>query len=268
MTNQSFLPECMYKVNPGMHMNALKTFHENNVAVVGRVLRLNSKGQFLEVDLGGGIIGYLPCSQATIYQKYKQNGVLNPSVYTLVGETIQAKILSLDLEKNIIVLSRKENMLEAIKVLRHQTQIKFASIIGFSKLSAFVDIGAGVTARCYGRNLSNNLFIHAKDIGLKTHDIFPVDVLEFFEETNQFEVSRTSTFPDINYILFENDVVVCRVFGKVGDEEGIGYFVSIDNKYCGIVDSPEVELNYGDNISAIISKMTPKGPRLNFIKKI
>lgn len=264
---QTFLPESFHSVEPTMTYEKLSNSYENNLTVTGEVLRLDPQTRTLCVQLGNNLFGNIPFEEATIYSTYKKNGSLSPYVYALTGKKIRAKIKCFS--DSEIILSRKDNMLIALEHLKNQKHISLASITGFSKVSAFLDIGAGIVGKCYGRNFFNAQFSNAKDIGLILNDVISVDVISFSEYTNYFELSRVSALPPIKNVLKENDCVRCKVFGKPsGDNTNFGYFVGIyHNSFCGIVDSPYIKLKYGDEIIARIKSITPLGPRLSFISR-
>lgn len=264
MSKQFYLPESMHEIDSTMDRQKLLSIYKNNQSIIGKITRLNSKDQVFEVNLGGGLIGIMPVEYSTIYQIYKGDNKFSYNIITLVGKIIQAKIMSLD--NNIILLSRKENMLEAIEVIKELSEINFASITSFSTASAFIDIGAGILGRCFTYNFANTIFKDAKDVGFKKGDIIPVKIIAFQNEINCFELSAVDTFSRLPDILNEKDIVTCKVFGSL--EDGIGYYVLIDNKYVGIVDSPFYKLMYGNEISAIIRRMTDKGPRLKLVEKL
>lgn len=264
---QEFLPESMYDVDLDMTYEKISYFHENNLSLTGFVKEISTKKRILEVNLGGGLTGILPFTLSTIYTLYQPNGYLSPNVHSLYRKKIRFKIFHID--SNNIILSRKASMLEALESLKKESFIQYASITGFSRTSAFLDIGAGIIGKSYGKEFCRNLFSNAKDVGLKLGNIISVKILSYIESEKHFELSRVAALPPVQSILRKNSQVTCKVFGPVNDKEGIGYFVGIfNNSFCGIVDSPYVTLHYGDEISAIVKKITPKGVKLLFVKKI
>ena len=267
MSKQIFLPEALYGIDSEMTYNKLYIYYKTNTSVTCKVLRSDSKNQLLEVDLGGNLTGIIPFELSTIYQIY--NGTsLSPNIFSLVGKNVRAKIQKFDFENNTIILSRKESMLEAFEILKDTTQIDFAVITGFSKSSAFVDIGAGITGKSTEKAFSSIIFNNIEEIGINKGDIISVTVLSCDEETKRFELSRVDALPQINNFLSRDDHILCTVLAPI-DSEKTGYFVSIDkNNFKGIVDSPYEELFPGDKIVAIIKRNTLKGTKLNLVEKI
>lgn len=263
MSKQLFLPESMYKIDSQMNYRKIKTFYKKKSTISAKVLRLNSKDKIFEVDLGGDQKAIMPLEEATIYNMYKEDGLYSYSILSLVGKIIQAKIIDVE---NGVVLSRKSNMLEALEYFKQRDEVCTANITGFSHLSAFVDIGAGISGKCYPSGISKVVFTDIKDLGFKKGNIIQVKILDFKEDINCFDLSFVDAVPDIKNSFNEGDVIMCKVFSSLND--GIGYYVLIDNRYAGIIDSPYVELNYGDEVSAVIHKITDKGPKLRLVEKL
>lgn len=263
MSKQKFLPESLYGVDSEMNFNKLLVFYENNSSITGKVIRLDSKDQILKVDLGGGIIGIMPLSEATIYPLYEDDRI-SSHICNLVEKTIRAKIINFS--DNQFIVSRKNCMLEAIESIKKENKIDFAEITGFSRMSAFFDIGSGIIGRSYSKAFSNTKFHDIQDVGIQKGDIISVNITNFLEESNTFDLSRVDTLPNPQEVMSKGDLILCKVFEKVGDPEGIGYYVLIDSDYCGILDSPNTTLNYGDKVIGNVKKVTEKGIKLEFVE--
>ena len=264
MSKQLFLPESMYQIDSQLDHRKLVNCFKKHINITGRITRLNSKDNFFEVDLGGNFTGIMPFENSTIYPIYKDNGKFSYGFVSLVGKTIQAKIIKYD--NNNIILSRKEIMLEALEVLKQTSKIKFATITSFSQSSAFMDIGAGILGKATYADYSRTIFKTAEDVGFKKGNVIQVTITQFQPEINCFDLSVVDTFQDVKERLNVDDIVMCKVFGSVGDN--LGYYVLVDNKYTGIVDSQFYQLQYGDEISASISKFTINGLRLKIVEKL
>lgn len=260
-----FLPEANYELDPEMDYNKLSACYRDGSHVVGKVTRVDSKNQTLEVYLGGNIYGTLPYAETTIYEILREDGTLSPNVYQLVGKTILAKIQALN--SYDILLSRKAIMLDALESLKAERNFVFATIIGFSRISAFLDIGAGIIGRSTKKDFFHLSYQDIRDTGMKIGDTISVKVIEYFEETGYFRLSRTATLPPTSD-LSRGDVVTCKVFDKVQDKDEMGYFVDIDKKFRGIVDSPDEALSYGDEVIAVVKGIAPRGAKLKFLHKM
>jgi len=264
MLKQLFLPESMYEIDSKLNRRKLVDCFKKHINITGRITRLNSKDNLFEVDLGGNFIGIMPFESSTIYPIYKDNGKFSFGFISLVGKTIQAKIIKYD--NNNIILSRKESMLEALEILKQTNKIKFATITSFSQSSAFIDIGAGILGKASTADYSSTIFKTAADVGFKRGDVIQVVIKQFQPELNCFDLSVVDSFKIVENVFNVDDVVTCKVFSSVGDN--LGYYVLVDNKYAGIVDSPFHQLKYGDEISASISKFTINGMRLKIVEKL
>lgn len=263
--SKNFLPESMYDIDSRMTPFKLFNHYLTKKSIIGKVIRIDSKTNTIKVNVGGNLTANMSFDEATIYPIYRPNGTLSPNIYTLLDKTIQAKVIGLDVKN--IRLSRKNNMLEALDSLKTQSEIPYAVITNFFNISAFVDIGAGLVGRIKSKELSNVMFRNIADIGLAKGDIIPVKVLNFFQDSNNFELSRVATFPNFRDIIKKGEIVHCKVFGNVGDPQGLGYFVLIKDTVCGILDS-QVILNYGNEVVAKVSKLGHKGPHLDLVKKL
>jgi len=267
MHQTTYLPESTYTIDPSIDYRKLESLYIHNSSVSGIVTRLDQNKKLLEVSINENLTAKMNFSDATIYPIYNDNGELSPNVYRLVGKKIRAKIT--DFYTNDIFLSRKENMLEALKHIKTKTIFNSARIVGFSRMCAFIDVGEGIIGKSYGKDFSIVIYKDIHDLGLKIGDIIPVKVIEFFENDNRFELSRVDVLPSHYDYFTPGDVLTCKVFGNVeNDPHQEGYFVLIDSTFCGIVDSPNVKLDYGDLIIATVKKLKDDGLKLNFLEKL
>jgi len=259
MLQQNFLPESMYTIDSSMTYEKLCCFYKEGTTITGNVRRINSSLKVIDVDLGNGCFGSMSLEEATIYPLYKPDGTISPNLYHLVGKTIRATIIGFDSSNQLPLLSRKVHMLDAITFFKNETEFLDAYITGFSKHSAFFDIGAGIMGRSNTKAFATTKFRDVKDIGLHVGDIIPVKIISFSENESRFDVSRVAALPSVFDILSEGDVVTAQVFEQVKDEQEIGYYVQVDKKFNGIVDSPDVNLRYGDTITVFIKKIKDDG---------
>lgn len=257
-----FLPESTYRVDSTMTYAKIVNLHKTNTTIVGKVMRINFQDKTFEVDLGGNISGYMSYSDSTIYPIYKENGSLSINVYSLVGKTILAKIVSV--KDNNINLSRKLNMLEAFQTQKHETEISCATIIGYSRLCAFVDVGAGILGKIYGKHFAPTIFQTITDVGIPIYTNISVTVLECDTANYRFSLSRVASLPPIEETIKENTCILCKVFNALDD--GLGYYVLIDGNICGLLDSPDIKLKYGDEVFAYVKSLSLKGPRLSLVE--
>ena len=272
MKGQLFLPESTYSVDSNMTFDRLLKAFQDHESITGTVTRLYFQEEKLEVDLGGGLIGFMPLDESTIYPIFRKDNNLSPNVYTLVGRTIRARITEIHSTQHII-LSRKQNMQDALEFFKEcllyeeEQPVFYAQINNFSRLSTFTDIGAGILGIINPVNFSTCCYRYSEDVGFKPKDIIPVIIIDFDEEHNSFELSRI--FKSISdYSLQEGDVVICKVFHKVpNDPTQTGYYVLFNQAVCGIVDS-DAKLHYGDTITAVVKDVNNKGVKFALVKKL
>lgn len=268
--SQSYLPESMYSVDSTMTYEKIYKSGEQNEPLTGKIFRLTAKA--LEIDFGGGIIYNIPFNEFTIYPIYKENGELTAHIYTMVGRKIRVKVTIND--DGSFNLSRKAHMLEALETLKSESYIEHAQIISFSKLSAFVDIGAGIMGRVSTADFAPVRYHNIKDIGIKEGTIIPLKIKEYLPEINSFGLSRVQTFEDPENTLEPSSVVICQIFERViSDPTNIGYHALIEGKYSGIVNSELVPLQYGDKVAATVRKIRKLSDgrihiHLNFVNKV
>ena len=92
----------------------LEKAQENDVAVKVTVLEANTGGVI--VDIGGGLRGFIPTSQLDNARIYSSGGYqdkqgatkqLQNKLAGLIGESLEAKVIEIDRDKNRVILSEK-----------------------------------------------------------------------------------------------------------------------------------------------------------------
>lgn len=268
LQQQIFLPESMYNIDSSMTFKKLFCFYNEGTTITGKVRRINSTSKIIEVELGNDFLGFMSFKEATIYPIYRPDGRLSPNVYRLMGKNIRVKIIGFDPSNQFPFLSRKEHMLDALTFLKSKNGFINAYISSFSKHSAFFDLGGGIIGRSNTKNFSSAMFRDIRDIGLRKGDIIPVQFISFSEEENRFDVSRIAGLPSVFDSISAGDVVTAQVFEEVNDVEKIGYYILVDKMYSGIVDSPDIPLEYGDTVCVFIKKIKENGKlKTSLVKK-
>jgi len=261
---QFFLPESMYSLDSEMYFAKLLWYYETGSTLPGKVVRIHEKQNYFDVDLGNGILAKMPFNESTIYPVYKdkEHTFLSPELYHLIGKKVQVKITQC---KNLykIFVSRKENMEELIINIKDQKYFDFVEITGYSKVSAFIDVGGGIRGKISPQNFSPVRFNHIRDVEIPTGTIISASVLSFDMDTMQFELTRIPQ--KVKSTLYQNQIVTAKVFDSLKD--GTGYFCLVKNSVGAIIDSPDFELHYGDNVIAEVKSISPKGLRIEFLKK-
>ena len=261
-----FLPEACYTPQ-NLNKNDVIYAFLNKKTVVGSVIDMDVDRSLLLVQLGDNIIAELPFNEVTIYQyTYSKNTpeyTVPLQIATLKGKTICAKITSIYDEK--VVLSRKRNMLEAFEVLKGNEMLPFL-VTNTRPTHVYGDVGYGLEGIIYIRNLCKARIFTTSEILKKGDSIF-VKLLST-EEPFYFNVSYRETFPEYDYTNYQRgDTLIGRV-GNAVNNNSCGFFVQITPQVCGILDY-DISLpliRYGDMVECTISRATPKGLHLKFVK--
>ena len=103
---QKYLPESLYVIDHELNRENITL----GDIVTAKVICYKDDKKLLVVNLGKEY-GVISLEETTIYPKFHPSGILHGSVYSLIGKTIRAKIISIDDE---IRLSRKAHMIEAL----------------------------------------------------------------------------------------------------------------------------------------------------------
>ena len=254
MTN--YMPESKYFVDSKLTRENLNT----GDIVTGIVTSLVTSKQFLVVNLGN-FNAIMPFEYCSIYENKFREGYIDPNIFSLIGRTIRARVVKTGTN---IIISRKELMKEALDYFKRVNPSEFTVVItGFNKLSAFVDVGAGIHGRIMPSEFANIHFNNIQDIGLKIGDSFTVKNIGYNEEVKSFELSRMAVIFDTPHNYQRDDNVNFKVFKSLNDRSG--YLGLIDNKYLALLDSRRVRLSYGDEVIGIVKEVTDKGTKLKFI---
>lgn len=244
---QLFLPESMYYLSNSMNMRKITEAYIYGFPVTCEVTRFDVIHKLFEVYLGGNIYGIIPLEESSIYPTMS-GCELSSRNFALVGCNVRAYVTSI---KDGIFLSRKEHMQKALESISKMSHFKYVSFTGFTYLTAFVDVGAGIAGRILPPNFAPVIYRNVRDIGFEKNDIISVDVLEYDPDNYRFELSRLSCLPHFSEVFHKNDLVECVVYGKL--EDSSGYYVCINRYVCGIMDAPEFPLSYKEKVIARVS---------------
>lgn len=265
---KKFLPEGCYEPRD-MSMKDIKKAFLNSEMVVGKVISINETKQNVYVRLGNNIAGILPFSEVTMYpfeySKNKLDLTLPLQVIGLRNKVICAKVKKIDDKQ--ITLSRKDNMLEAFETLKDKEILPFY-VLNATHNRVYGDVGYGLQAKIHINNLCKSRLYSTTEL-CNNGDCISVKVLKI-NDHKKFDVSYKETFQKYNPDNFLNgDIVVGRVNSKINDVfEGL--YIFIDPQVSGILDYDEnsPHLEYGDLVECIVSRASPNGLHLRFIKII
>ncbi|KAA3638865.1 MAG: 30S ribosomal protein S1 [Armatimonadetes bacterium] len=225
------------------------------------------EGHVIEVVKGGlivdiGLRGFLPASLVDL----RRVRDLQP----FVGETIEAKVIELDRNRNNVVLSRRAYLEEEQAEQRQAflTDLKegdvrpgvVSSVVNFG---AFVDLG-GMDGLVHVSELSWRHVNHPGEI-VTVGDQVKVKVLEVDYERERISLSIRQTAEDPWDMFARGTDVGSVVPGKVTKTVPFGAFVSVGEGVEGLVhvseiamhhvESPELELSLGQEVTVKVTEI-------------
>lgn len=265
MKNSKILPEACYRMD-NLSLDQVKAAYFANETVIGFVESISQADRKLYVRLGEEVLATLSFEEATIYPL--TNSTNNPGfpfplqIGCLKEKNICAKVISIS--GGQIVLSRKENMLEAYEAIKDKENLPF-NVTAVRKNMVFGDVGHGVQARIKLVDLCKSRIRSATEM-CKIGDSFIVKVLDF-DELKRANVSFKDTFPVYDPKNHKSgDVVICTINEPV-DNNFSGFFVNVSPQVAGIMDYDTwlPVLQYGDIVECVVSRAREKGLHLKFL---
>ncbi len=246
----------------------------------GRIQRVHAEGGIvtgpvIEVVKGGlivdiGLRGFLPASLVEL----RRVRDLEP----YVGQEIEAKVIELDRNRNNVVLSRRayleeqqaeerQAFLDDLAVNEVRTGV-VSSVVNFG---AFVDLG-GMDGLVHVSELSFQHVNHPSEV-VKVGDEVTVKVLEVDLDRERISLSIKQTMED-PWVKFSREHGVNDVVGgTVTKTVPFGAFVSVGDGVEGLVhvseiaihrvESPELELSIGQEVSVKVTEMDEERRRVS-----
>lgn len=261
--NKRILPEAGYSLNPCMTFEELQHHFYFNHFVVGRVLYFSAQTQSFKIDLGNGIIAKMPLVESSIYLTSRPDGLLTAEAYGLISKTVCVKILQLDYDD--IVVSRKENMLEAFEALSNmEGQVVDCYVKSCLKKMVFVDVGHGISGAIRILDLCKTKINHVLDAGVAPKDFIKAKINTIDSENFHVVMGYKELFEDLSGSFNRNDLISAYSFFPI--ETGNGYFASVNPNTSAILDPiPGISIPYGSNVIARVKSSAPNKLRLGFI---
>ena len=262
MTKSQIFPESCYNFKKLSREQVIEA-KENGDTLTGYVESILGETEELEVTLGDNLSARLPFSEVTIYPLHhtaNSNRVYPIQIEILLHKKIRVKVT--DVTGDQITLSRKQNMLEAYEHLAKCDSAYF-HITNVEQAFAYGDIGDGINARLYIREISRN---HIKSVSEEFHrgDKVWVAIISA-NDKKQFELSYRKMFRPYNPDDYKpGDPVQCKVTVPV-DDMMTGYYTSVTPQVRGIVDTDQV-LQYGDRILCTVNRAAEKGLKLRLVR--
>lgn len=213
------------------------------------------EGTIIETVKGGlivdiGLRGFLPASLVEMRR------VRDLAPY--IGQTIKAKILELDKNRNNVVLSRRQYLEETQSEVREafMNQLKKGQICegvvsSIVQFGAFVDLG-GVDGLIHVSELSWKHIDHPSDV-VKVGQKVTVEVLDIDVERERISLSLKATQEDPWQRFARTHVPGQIVKGKVTKIVQFGVFVSLADEIEGLIHISELTDHHISNPASVVS---------------
>ncbi|MBR6440218.1 MAG: 30S ribosomal protein S1 [Aeriscardovia sp.] len=214
------------------------------------------EGTIIETVKGGlivdiGLRGFLPASLVEMRR------VRDLAPY--IGQTIKAKILELDKNRNNVVLSRRQYLEETQSEVREafMNQLKKGQICegvvsSIVQFGAFVDLG-GVDGLIHVSELSWKHIDHPSDV-VKVGQKVTVEVLDIDVERERISLSLKATQEDPWQRFARTHVPGQIVKGKVTKIVQFGVFVSLADEIEGLIHISELTDHHIANPASVVSQ--------------
>ena len=236
----------------------IEKIKEADGVVEGTVIEAVKGGLIVDI----GLRGFLPASLVEMRR------VRDLSPY--IGQTIKAKILELDKNRNNVVLSRRQYLEETQSEVREtflsqlkKGQIREGVVSSIVNFGAFVDLG-GVDGLIHVSELSWKHIDHPSEV-VKVGDKVTVEVLDVDLDRERISLSLKATQEDPWQRFARTHVPGQIVKGKVTKIAAFGAFVELTNKIDGLIHISQLSrdrvekvkdvLNVGDEVEARVIKV-------------
>lgn len=225
------------------------------------------EGPVIEVVKGGlivdiGLRGFLPASLVEL----RRVRDLEP----YVGQSIEAKVIELDRNRNNVVLSRRAHLEEEQAEQRHaflddlaEGEVREGTVSSVVNFGAFVDLG-GMDGLVHVSELSYQHVNHPGEV-VKVGDKVTIKVLEVDRDRERISLSIKQTQADPWEAFASANEVGDVVEGAVTKTVPFGAFVTVGEGVEGLVhvseiamhrvESPELELTVGQTVKVKITEM-------------
>jgi len=232
-------------------------------------------GQVIEVVKGGlivdiGLRGFLPASLVDLRRVR--------DLHPFIGESLEAKVIELDKNRNNVVLSRRAHLEEAQADQRQEfldgllpDEKRSGVVSSVVNFGAFVDLG-GMDGLVHVSELSWQHVSHPSEV-VSVGDEVNVKVLEVDRERERISLSIRQTRDDPWESFAESNGVGSVVDGEVTKTVPFGAFVAVTDGVEGLVhvseiamhhvESPELELSVGQAVKVKITEIDVNRRRIS-----
>lgn len=243
-----------------------RNFSENSVTQ-GKVLSRVKGGYMVDI----GVSAFLPASQADIRPLKDPN--------SLIGQTLEFKILKLNRKRSNVVVSRRVLLEERREEEKSRTlssiaegQIVTGKVKNITDYGLFVDLG-GIDGLLHVTDMSWGRVDHPSHL-YKVGDEITVQILGFSPENEKVSLGLKQLRPDPWLSVEENYPAGNRVTGKVVSLTDYGAFVELGQGIEGLVHISEMSwakkirhpsqlVNVGDVIEVMVLSTDAKAKRIS-----
>ena len=213
------------------------------------------EGPVIEVVKGGvivdiGLRGFLPASLVEL----RRVRDLNP----YIGQTIQAKIIELDKNRNNVVLSRRAHLEEAQKESRDHFltnlkvgEVRKGTVSSVVSFGAFVDLG-GMDGLIHVSELSWKHVDHPSSV-VTVGDEVEVQVLDVDFSRERISLSLKATQQDPWQEFAGSHEVGQLVYGRVTKLVQFGAFVQVGDGIEGLVHISEMSTHHVESPEQVVT---------------
>jgi len=202
--------------------------------ITGKVLSVQNFGAFIDL---GGVDGLIPVSEMS------WGRVEDPSDVVKVGDQVQAKITSIDWEKQHISLSLKDCQVDPWVTIEERYQEESwleGVIVRLTGFGAFVELEPGVDGLIHISNLNAEQHVkHPKEV-VEVGQKVDVRVLKIDKEGRRISLSmepeRVNPFKNEDLGIKEGELLQ----GEIESVKPYGVFVKLPNGLVGLVPNEEM----------------------------
>ncbi len=217
----------------------IESIKENDGYVSGLVIEVVKGGLIIDI----GLRGFLPASLVEL----RRVRDLQP----YVGQTLEAKIIELDKNRNNVVLSRRLFLEETQKEQREEFlanlkpgEVRLGKVSSVVNFGAFVDLG-GMDGLIHVSELSWKHVDHPSQV-VQVGDEVEVQVLEVDLDRDRISLSLKATQQDPWQEFASNHRVGELVYGRVTKLVPFGAFVQVGDGIEGLVHISEMSAHHVD----------------------
>lgn len=261
-------PEVDYDYIP-LSSFEIEEAYQNKRTITCYVLSADISNREVKVKLGTNLVGYIPFDSFTIEELTYSKNYTSPTplqISCLVGKKVRAKIVSYGNGK--IILSRKNNMEIAKKKLLKCSCAKMY-VKNVTPSTVYGDIGDGISAVLPNYNISASYVENVSEFFHIGDEVWLQIKKNPDDDNRSFIMSYKDLFTPYRLDDYKTgEIILVKVINSV-DNNFNGYYVEITPQVKGIMDvTNDLDiLKKGSYCYAKIKIATPKGLKLNFIRK-